>query len=190
MSLSDFIEKSNLPIYDSHEKGDPCKFKKRPPKNDYGFQCSVSDKEFDDFEGQVTDAIAFLENHLDELKELVSQYDIDDIRLDFPIECRLIKNNLFSQCDYESMKRYVRKVETSEAVPFRRMEALPGTECQVDYGAGAWIVGADGKRIHGTTRRQVQKMFEEERPHLRALPPDLFPAFHEERVKERVGTLF
>jgi hypothetical protein len=217
---------------------------------------------------------------------------------------------------YESMKRYVRKVETSEAVPFRRMEALPGTECQVDYGAGAWIVGADGKRrkthlfrvalsfsrkaysevsftqetefflralenafrdwggvpetvvidnlkagvikpcvydpelnpklrefaahygtgilpsrvrtprhkgkverqvgyaqdnalkgrifpslaeqnaclreweahvadkrIHGTTRRQVQKMFEEERPHLRALPPDLFPAFQEGRRK-------
>jgi len=47
---------------------------------------------------------------------------------------------------YESVKRYVRKVETSEAVPFRRMEALPGTECQVDCGTGAWIVGADGKR--------------------------------------------
>lgn len=26
------------------------------------------------------------------------------------------------------------------------MEVLPGTECQVDYGTGAWIVGADGKR--------------------------------------------
>lgn len=47
---------------------------------------------------------------------------------------------------YESVKRYVRKLETSQAVPFRRMETLPGTECQVDYGTGSWIVGADGKR--------------------------------------------
>ena len=100
MSFREFVEKSDVPIYDSHEKGDPCKFKKRPPKNDYGFQCSVSDKDFDDFDGQVSDAIAFLRNHFNEMKELVSEYDIDDFRLDFPIECRLIKNNLFSQCDF------------------------------------------------------------------------------------------
>ena len=217
---------------------------------------------------------------------------------------------------YESVKRYVRKIEVCAEVPFRRMEALPGTECQVDYGTGAWIVGADGKRrkthlfrvvlsfsrraysevsftqetefflralenafryfggvtetvvidnlkagvlkpcvydpdlnprlrdfaahygscilpsrvrtprhkgkierqvgyaqgnalkgrtfgslaeqnaflrdwetrvadmrIHGTTRRQVQKMFEEEKPHLKQLPPDLFPAYQEGRRK-------
>lgn len=217
---------------------------------------------------------------------------------------------------YESVKRYVRKLEECDEVPFRRMEALPGTECQVDYGTGAWIIGTDGKRrkthlfrvvlscsrkaysevsftqetecfiralenafrhfggvpetvvidnlkagvlkpcvydpelnpklhdfaahygtcilpsrvytprhkgkverqvgyaqdnalkgrsfkslaeqnahlrdweihvadqrIHGTMRRQVQRMFEEERPHLAALPPDLFPAFQEGRRK-------
>jgi transposase len=215
---------------------------------------------------------------------------------------------------YESVKRYVRKIEQVELVPFRRMEVLPGTECQVDYGQGAWVVGADGKRrkthlfrvalsysrkgysevsftqetecflralenafrhfggvpetvvidnlkagvikpcvydpelnpklrdfarhygtcilparvrtpehkgkverqvgyaqdnalkgrkfgslaeqnahlrhweinladtrIHGTLRRQVQQMFEEEKPHLKPLPPDLFPAFREGR---------
>lgn len=217
---------------------------------------------------------------------------------------------------YESVKRYVRKLSECDEIPFRRMEALPGTECQVDYGTGAWIVGEDGKRrkthlfrivlscsrkaysevtftqetecflrslenafrhfggvpettvidnlkagvikpcvydpdlnpklrdfashygtcilpsrvrtprhkgkverqvgyaqdnalkgrtfkslaeqnahlrdwelnvadkrIHGTTRRQVQQMFEEEKPHLSALPPDLFPAFQEGRRK-------
>jgi hypothetical protein len=47
---------------------------------------------------------------------------------------------------YESVKRYVRKIEQVELVPFRRIEVLPGTECQVDYGQGAWVVGADGKR--------------------------------------------
>jgi hypothetical protein len=100
MSLRGFVEKSDISIYDSHEKGDPCKFKKRPPKNDYGFKCSVSDQGFDDFEGQISDAITFLSNHIDELKKLVSQYDIYDIRLDFPIESRLMKQNLFSQCDF------------------------------------------------------------------------------------------
>jgi len=217
---------------------------------------------------------------------------------------------------YDSVKRYVRKLGNDVELPFRRMEALPGTECQVDYGTGAWIVGADSKRrkthlfrvvlscsrkaysevsftqetecflrslenafrhfggvpgtvvidnlkagvlkpcvydpelnpklrdfaahystcilpsrvrtprhkgkverqvgyaqdnalkgrsfkslaeqnahlrdweihvadkrIHGTTRRQVQRMFEEERPHLAALPPDLFPAYQEGRRK-------
>lgn len=217
---------------------------------------------------------------------------------------------------YESVKRYVRKLEEREEAPFRRMEVEPGTECQVDYGTGAWIVGADGKRqkthllrvvlscsrkaysevsftqatecflralenaflhfggvpesvvidnlkagvakpcvydpelnpklrdfaahystcilpsrvrtprhkgkverqvgyaqdnalkgrtfgslaeqnaflrnweaqvadqrIHGTMRRQVRKMFEEEKPHLAALPPDLFPAYQEGRRK-------
>ncbi len=217
---------------------------------------------------------------------------------------------------YDSVKRYVRKLGNDAELPFRRMEALPGTECQVDYGTGAWIIGTDGKRrkthlfrvvlscsrkaysevsftqetecflralenafrhfggvpetvvidnlkagvikacvydpelnpklrdfathygtcilpsrvrtprhkgkverqvgyaqdnalkgrsfrslaeqnahlreweihvadkrIHGTTRRQVQRMFEEEKPHLRALPPDLFPTFQEGRRK-------
>ncbi|MEN7973882.1 MAG: IS21 family transposase [Verrucomicrobiota bacterium] len=217
---------------------------------------------------------------------------------------------------YESVKRYVRKLQECDEIPFRRMEVLPGTECQVDYGTGAWIVGEDGKRrkthlfrvvlscsrkaysevsftqetecflralenafrhfggvpetvvidnlkagvikpcvydpelnpklrdfaahygtcilpsrvrtprhkgkverqvgyaqdnalkgrsfkslaeqnahlrdweinvadkrIHGTTRRQVQQMFNEEKPHLGVLPPDLFPAFQEGRRK-------
>jgi len=51
----------------------------------------------------------------------------------------------FEGC-YESVKRYVRKLSECDDVPFRRMEVLAGTECQVDYGTGAWIVGTDGKR--------------------------------------------
>jgi transposase len=46
-----------------------------------------------------------------------------------------------------------------------------------------WETNVADKRIHGTTRRQVQKMFNEEKPHLKALPPDLFPAFQEGRRK-------
>lgn len=38
-------------------------------------------------------------------------------------------------------------------------------------------------RIHGTVRRQVSRMFEEEKPHLRPLPEMLFPAFEESKRK-------
>jgi transposase len=47
---------------------------------------------------------------------------------------------------YESVKRYARKLRSAAEIPFRRMEKLPGEECQIDYGKGAWITGEDGKR--------------------------------------------
>jgi transposase len=47
---------------------------------------------------------------------------------------------------YEAVKRYVRKLRRTAEMPFRRMEKLPGEECQVDYGTGAWVTGVDGKR--------------------------------------------
>ena len=37
------------------------------------------------------------------------------------------------------------------------------------------------KRIHGTTRKQVLSLFEEERPYLQPLPDSLFPSFQEAR---------
>ena len=42
-----------------------------------------------------------------------------------------------------------------------------------------WEDNVASKRIHGTTRRQVEACFEEERPHLKALPPALFPCYQE-----------
>lgn len=42
-----------------------------------------------------------------------------------------------------------------------------------------WESDVADKRIHGTVRRQVSKMYEEERVHLKPLPPSLFPAFKE-----------
>jgi transposase len=45
-----------------------------------------------------------------------------------------------------------------------------------------WETSVADTRIHGTTKRQVRKVFEEvERPALRALPPDPFPMFQEGR---------
>ncbi len=100
MSFGDFIEGSSLPIYRSHEKGDPGIIPRRPAFADYGFSCKVSKKKFSDFKGQVKDAISFLNTNLHELTTLVEQYEIDNIRLDFPIENRMVKMDLASQCDY------------------------------------------------------------------------------------------
>lgn len=51
-----------------------------------------------------------------------------------------------------------------------------------------WEKAVADTRIHGTTRRQVGAMFEEERPHLQELPPSLFPAYQEaQRVVHRDG---
>lgn len=44
-----------------------------------------------------------------------------------------------------------------------------------------WERSVADARIHGTTRRQVQALFEEERDHLQGLPPNLFPCFREAR---------
>jgi len=47
---------------------------------------------------------------------------------------------------YQSVKRFVRKIEAANPLPFRRMECEPGDEAQVDFGLGAWVVDAEGKR--------------------------------------------
>lgn len=47
---------------------------------------------------------------------------------------------------YDSVKRYVRRQQGIRQWPFRRMECAPGEEAQIDFGKGAPVVGAGGKR--------------------------------------------
>jgi transposase len=47
---------------------------------------------------------------------------------------------------YDSVKRFVRRLGAATPLPFRRMECAPGMEAQVDFGTGAPLIGADGKR--------------------------------------------
>ena len=48
--------------------------------------------------------------------------------------------------DYQAVQRFVRRIKAATPLPFRRMESEPGAEAQVDFGKGAPLVGADGKR--------------------------------------------
>lgn len=47
---------------------------------------------------------------------------------------------------YSSVKRFLRALNISEALPFRRMECAPGEEAQVDFGRGAWTLKNGKKR--------------------------------------------
>ncbi len=47
---------------------------------------------------------------------------------------------------YHSVRRYVQKLNRTSPLPFRRMECEPGVEAQVDFGQGAPVLQADGKR--------------------------------------------
>jgi transposase len=47
---------------------------------------------------------------------------------------------------YYTIRRFVRRLEPVHELPFRRLECEPGDEAQVDFGTGAPVVTADGKR--------------------------------------------
>jgi transposase len=47
---------------------------------------------------------------------------------------------------YYSVLRFVQKLAPSGALPFRRLECAAGAEAQIDFGTGAMIVNAAGKR--------------------------------------------
>jgi transposase len=47
---------------------------------------------------------------------------------------------------YWSVRRYVARLRKRIELPCRRLETLPGEEAQVDFGSGAPVIGADGKR--------------------------------------------
>ena len=47
---------------------------------------------------------------------------------------------------YYSVRRFSAKLQPSGAWPVRRLECAPGEEAQVDFGMGAWLHPADGKR--------------------------------------------
>jgi len=81
-----------------------------------------------------------------------------------------------------AMPRHKGKVEAgvkyaqNNAVKGRSFESLAAQNLFL----GQWEKNVADTRIHGTTRRQVGKLFEEvERPALRALPAGLFPVFEE-----------
>ncbi len=129
-SFTTFLATTRLPVYQSHEKGDVKHIRKGTTYDDYGFSCSVSEREWIDASGQIEDAVHFLEVHSAELRSLTSEYQIDDIRLDFPFESRL-SEQVVGQFDYLSPRlvracaEYGIGIEISHYAPLQRKNCEP-----------------------------------------------------------------
>jgi hypothetical protein len=57
---------------------------------------------------------------------------------------------------YYSIRRFVRRLEPTRGLPFRRLECEPGDEAQVDFGTGAPVVGLEGKRRRRSSTARPQ----------------------------------
>jgi hypothetical protein len=65
-----------------------------------GFKIDVSRRSWDNLVGQVADAIAFLKKHRQALTKLRSVPEVEDIRLDSPLDLRIDREHVFAQFDY------------------------------------------------------------------------------------------
>jgi transposase len=59
------------------------------------------------------------------------------------------------QGSYSSVRRFVEALGANTPLPFRRMEADPGSEAQIDFGSGAPLTRADGLRRRTHVLRAV-----------------------------------
>lgn len=100
-SFIEFLKNTQLPVYMSHEKGEERYqgYKYSPPHEDYGFSCEVSNRKWDNLNGQIEDTFHFFEKYENELTDLIQKFSINDICLDFPYYCRH-NSKIIVQCDY------------------------------------------------------------------------------------------
>jgi len=67
------------------------------------------------------------------------------------LSARRIHQNLVSEhgasVSYDSVRRFLCKLGRAKPLPFRRVESMPGAKAQVDFGTGAPIIGADGRKL-------------------------------------------
>ena len=76
--------------------------------------------------------------------------DIIQSKLNQGLSAQRIYQDLSSehsfQGSYYTVRRFVRRLEPVQELPFRRLECEPGEEVQVDFGTGAPVNTPDGKR--------------------------------------------
>ena len=89
-SFKNFAKSTDLPIYSCYDKGEYRNETTKELYEEYRLSLDVSDKEWDDFLGQIEDSIEFLNKNYEELHNLI--LDTDDAYLDFAIYSRLDKD--------------------------------------------------------------------------------------------------
>lgn len=80
---------SPLPVYSVHDASDIRRTRTGEPYGVFRISFDVSDRDWDDFPGQVQDAIAFLTQHAAAIRALIDSHNVSDAFLDFPIWSRL-----------------------------------------------------------------------------------------------------
>jgi hypothetical protein len=95
-----FLADSSLEPYDVFHAGEPRKLRpERGENKDSGFKVDVSDASWEGLRAQVSDAIAFLDQHRHELERLRAAPGVEDVRLDFAIYLRM-NDSVWAQYDY------------------------------------------------------------------------------------------
>ena len=83
-SFKSFAKTTRIPVYSVHDKGEN---KNRQTDNRISFD--ISDKDWDDFEGQVQDCIGFLTKYFEDMQQLFKTHNVTTAYLDFPLYSRL-----------------------------------------------------------------------------------------------------
>jgi hypothetical protein len=96
-SFKSFEKMTKVPVYSSYDKG--YRQGKNHVRTDYKISFAVSDKNWDDLEGQIEDTILFLTKHYDDLEQLFKTHSITTAYLDFPIYSRL-EGDIVNQNDH------------------------------------------------------------------------------------------
>ena len=86
-SFKEFAKKSKIPVHFVRDKGERKSENKTFEYNRISFV--VSDLEWDDFHGQVKEAISFLTVYFEQLDEFLKNKNITSAYLDFPIYSKL-----------------------------------------------------------------------------------------------------
>jgi hypothetical protein len=98
-SFRSFSKATKIPVYSCVEKGDALSPGGKSLAAEYRISFDVSDKEWDDFPGQVEDATAFLSKWEAELISFTSDFEPEEMILDFPLYSRL-SESIINQNDY------------------------------------------------------------------------------------------
>jgi transposase len=76
--------------------------------------------------------------------------DVIQAKLDQGFSAQRIYQDLVNEhgfaSRYWSVRRYVQRLSGVSELPVRRIEVPPGEQAQIDFGTGAPVIGADGKR--------------------------------------------
>jgi hypothetical protein len=65
-----------------------------------GFTVDVSERAWSDLSGQIEDAVVFMRTHGADIAMLRSVAGVEDLRLDFPVDLRIDRDNVMTQFEY------------------------------------------------------------------------------------------